>query len=176
MRRRGTVAKEAPSRAHELRLSVRRRRGSELERGGIKVSMWRNEWCQHTLPTRLHRCVGSAMQGPRHRAFGHVSSASGVGGARLRHRAPGAGIPTGAATGGSRAAGSVDAMLHDMRRRCNGSRLQVDRWAMRWCEDSTCGWLDNGNSAGDDTRARCRGNWGKTTPTGGPHLSTTTAW
>jgi hypothetical protein len=34
MRRRGTVAKEAPSRAHELRLSVRRRRGSELERGG----------------------------------------------------------------------------------------------------------------------------------------------
>jgi hypothetical protein len=107
---------------------------------------------------------------------GHVSSASGVGGARLRHRAPGAGIPTGAATGGSRAVGSVDAMLHDMRRRCNGSRLQVDRWAMRWCEDSTCGWLDNGNSAGDDTRARCRGNWGKTTTTGGPHLSTTTAW
>jgi hypothetical protein len=44
------------------------------------------------------------------RAFGHVSSASGVGGVRLRCRAPGAGIPAGAVTGGSSAAGNSDGM------------------------------------------------------------------
>jgi hypothetical protein len=40
-----------------------------------------------------------------------------------------------------------------------------------------CGRLDDGNSAGDDMRARNRGgDWGKTAPTGGPRLSVTAAW
>jgi hypothetical protein len=44
----------AARRARELRLSVRRRRGSELDRGGgIQVSTWCNEGRQRTLPTRL---------------------------------------------------------------------------------------------------------------------------
>jgi hypothetical protein len=54
--------------------------------------------------------------------------------------------------------GSVDATLHGTSRRCNGSRHQVDRWALRWCEHSICGWLDDGNLAGDDTRAQSRSN------------------
>jgi hypothetical protein len=119
------------------------------------------------------RATGSATQGPRRRAFGCVSSFSGTGGARLRRQAPGASIPAGAAMGGSRATGSVDAMLHGTRRRCDGSRRQVDRWTLRWCEHSACGWLDNRNLASDDTRARSRGDWGKMTPTGGPYLSAT---
>jgi hypothetical protein len=36
------------------------------------------------------------------------------------------GILAGATMGGSKAAGSIDAMLHDMIRLCNGSRRQVD--------------------------------------------------
>jgi hypothetical protein len=122
---------------------------------------------QRTLPMGLHVRGGSATQGSRRHAFGRVGSANGAGGMRLRRRAPGMGIPAGAATGGSRAAGSVDATLHDMRRRCDGSRRQVDRWALRWCKHSTCGRLDDGNSAGDVTRAWSRGwDWGKTTLTG----------
>jgi hypothetical protein len=93
---------------------------------------------------------------------------------RLHHRAPGAGIPAGAATGGSRAVSSIDAMLHGTRRRCNSSQRQVDRWALRWCEHSTCSQLDDENSAGDNMWVRSRGDWGKTAPTGGPHLSVTT--
>jgi hypothetical protein len=56
--------------------------------------------------------MGSAMQGPRPRSISHSSSASGASGARLCRRAPGVGIPAGAATGGSRVVGSIDAMLH----------------------------------------------------------------
>jgi hypothetical protein len=52
--------------------------------------------------------VGSATQGPRWHAFSRVSSASVAGGTRLRHRAPGVGIPDGAVTGSSRAEGSSD--------------------------------------------------------------------
>jgi hypothetical protein len=122
------------------------------------------------LDRGAHPRMGSAKQGPRWHAFGHVSSASGAGYARLCRRAPGA------ATGSNRAAGSIDAMLHGTRRRCNGSRRKVDRWALRWCEHSTCGRLDDGNSAGDDTWARSRGDWGKTTPTGGHQLSLTAVW
>jgi hypothetical protein len=33
----------------------------------------------------------------------------------------------------------------------------VDRWALRWHEYSTCGRLDDGNLAGDDTRVQSRG-------------------
>jgi hypothetical protein len=62
------------------------------------------------------RAAGSTMQWPRLCAFDRVSSAGGAGNARLRRRAPGVGIPAGAATGGSRAAGIVDVMLHGMRR------------------------------------------------------------
>jgi hypothetical protein len=91
------------------------------------VSTLRNEGRQRTVPTRLRARAGIATQGPRRCAFSRISSASRAGGVRLRRRAPGAGIPAGTATGGSRAVGSVDAMLHDMRRRCDGSRWQVDR-------------------------------------------------
>jgi hypothetical protein len=56
--------------------------------------------------------MGSAMQGPRPRSIGHSSLASGASGARLRRRAPGVGISAGAAKGGSRVVGSIDAMLH----------------------------------------------------------------
>jgi hypothetical protein len=121
------------------------------------------------------RETGSTMQGPRRRAFGRVSSASGVGSARLRRRAPGTGILAGTTTGGIRAAGSVDATLHGTRRRCDGSRRQVDRWTLRWCEHSTGGRLDDGNLANEDMWARSKGDWGKTAPTGGPHLPTTAA-
>jgi hypothetical protein len=108
-------------------VEAQRQRASdgELDRGGIQVSTRRNEGCQHTAPTQLRARVSSATQGPRQRAFGRVSSASGAGGARLRRRAPGAGIPAGAATGNMRAADSIDATLHDTRRQCDGSRRQV---------------------------------------------------
>jgi hypothetical protein len=53
VRCRGVVAMGAARRARELRLSVRRHRGSELDRGGIQVSTWCNEGRQRTLPTRL---------------------------------------------------------------------------------------------------------------------------
>jgi hypothetical protein len=119
--------------------------------------------------------MGSAMQRPRRCTFGCVNLASMAGGARLRRRAPSVGIPAGAVTGGNRTAGSVDATLHDMRRRCDGSRRQVDRWALRWCEHLMCGRLNDGNLTDDDTRARGRGDWMKTAPTGGPHLSVTVA-
>jgi hypothetical protein len=132
-------------------LSVRRRRIVSWTGGGVQVSTRHNEGRQHTAPIRLCARVGSATQGPRWCAFNRVSSASGAGGTRLRRRAPGVSIPAGAATGGSRAAGNVDVMLHGMRWQCDGSRRQVDRWALRWCEHSTCGRLYDGNSAGDDT-------------------------
>jgi hypothetical protein len=70
-------------------------------------------------------------------------------------------ISAGAATGGSKAACNIEATLNDTRRQCDGSRRQVDRWALRWCEHSMCGWLEDGNSAGDDTRARSRGGLGE---------------
>jgi hypothetical protein len=93
-------------------LSVRRRRGGELDRGesrcprsttrgtsapclpgyawahgqrcagGIQVSMWCNEG--HT---------GSAVQGPLWHAFDHVSSASGTGCTRHHRRVPGTASP-----------------------------------------------------------------------------------
>jgi hypothetical protein len=50
--------------------------------------------------------AGRAMLGARWRAFTHVSSASGAGGARLRRQPPGAGISGGAAMGGNRAVAS----------------------------------------------------------------------
>jgi hypothetical protein len=59
---------------------------------------------------------GSATQGPRRCAFGRVSSASGAGCTRLHRRAPSLGIPAGALMGGSQPGGSVDVMLHGMRR------------------------------------------------------------
>jgi hypothetical protein len=126
--------------------------------------MRRNEGRQRTLPMGLHVRGGSATQGSRRHAFDRVSSANGAGGMRLRRRAPGMGIPAGAAMGGSRAAGSIDATLHAMRRQCDGSRRQVDRWALRWCKHSTCGRLDDGNSVGDDTRAWRGGESGEDDP------------
>jgi hypothetical protein len=154
-------------------LSVHRHWDSELDRGGHPGV----HAAQRGVPTHpSYACTtGSATQGPRRCAFYRVSSASGAGDTRLRRRAPGAGIPAGAATGGSRVTGSVDAMLHSTRRRCDGSRRQVDMWTLRWCEHSTGGWLNNGNLAGEDTPARSRGDWGKTAPTSGPHLSATVA-
>jgi hypothetical protein len=72
--------------ARSCDVEAQRQRASdgELDRGGIQVSTRRNEGCQHTAPTQLRARVGSATQGPRQRAFGRVSSASGAGGARLR--------------------------------------------------------------------------------------------
>jgi hypothetical protein len=78
--------------------------------------MRHNEGHQRTAPTWLCARVGGAMQGPRRRASGCGSSASGAGGARLHRRAPSVGIPAGAVTVGSRTLGSVDAMLHGIRR------------------------------------------------------------
>jgi hypothetical protein len=50
------------------------------------------------------------------------------------------------------------------------------RWTVGWCKQSTCGRLDNGKLAGDDTRgAEQRGDWGKTAPTGEPRLPVTVA-
>jgi hypothetical protein len=46
--------------------------------------------CQRTLAMRLRARTGRAMPGSRWRAFGRVSSASGAGGVRLDHQAPGA--------------------------------------------------------------------------------------
>jgi hypothetical protein len=75
--------------------------------GGIQVSTRRNEGHQRTLAMRLHVCGGQ-----------HYSGALMV---RIRSRQRGRqrealsssswrGIPTGAATGGSRAVGSIDTM------------------------------------------------------------------
>jgi hypothetical protein len=38
------------------------------------------------------------------------------------------------------------------------------------------GQLDDGNLASEDMRARSRGDWGKTSLTGGPCLSVTVVW
>jgi hypothetical protein len=107
-------------------LSVRQHRGSELDRGASWCPCGATRGANTPWLRGYAHAAGSATQGPRQRAFGRVSSASGAGSARLHRRAPSAGIPTGAATGGSRAVGSVNAMLHGMRRRCDGSRRQVD--------------------------------------------------
>jgi hypothetical protein len=48
------------------------------------VSTWHNEGCQRTLATRLCVHVDRAMPGPRRRALGYVSVASGACGVRLR--------------------------------------------------------------------------------------------
>jgi hypothetical protein len=90
------------------------------------VSTRRNEGRQRTLPTRLCARGNRATQGPRRCSYGHVSSASGAGGARLHRRAAGGGILVGAVMGGSRAVTSDDVMLHGTRRRSDGSRRQVD--------------------------------------------------
>jgi hypothetical protein len=37
-------------------------------------------------------------------------------------------------------------------------------WALRWREHSTCGWLDDGNSTGDDTRVWSKGGFGGESP------------
>jgi hypothetical protein len=96
-------------------LSGRRRRGGELDRGGHPgVHAAQRGVLAHRAYLATHMHVGSATQGPRRRAFGHVSRA--------------AGILTSATTGGNRAVGSVDTMLHGTRRRCDGSRA----WAHKW--------------------------------------------
>jgi hypothetical protein len=54
-----------------------------------------------------------------------------------------------------------------------------DRWALRWCEHSTCGRLSDRNSANDDTLVQSGGGggiWGKTASTGGTCLSVMAAW
>jgi hypothetical protein len=94
----------------------------------IQVSTRSNKGRQCTTPSHLCACISSATQGPRRCTFSRVGSASGTGCARLRHRASGTGFLAGAATGGSRAAGSVDVMLHGTRRRCDVSRVWVHRW------------------------------------------------
>jgi hypothetical protein len=90
------------------------------------VSTRRNEGRQRTLPTQLCARGDRATYWPRRCSHGRVSSASGAGGVRLRRRAASGGILAGAATGGSRAAANDDVMLHGTRRRCDGSRWQVD--------------------------------------------------
>jgi hypothetical protein len=80
------------------------------------VSTRRNEGRQCTLPKWLCARGDRATQGSRRRSHGCVSSASWVGGARLRRRAAGGGILARVVMGGSRAAASDDATLHGMRR------------------------------------------------------------
>jgi hypothetical protein len=64
----------------------------------------------HASAPWLRVNAGRTTPESRRRSFGHVSSASGKGGARLRHRALGMGIPGGATTGSSRAVASDDGM------------------------------------------------------------------
>jgi hypothetical protein len=87
----------------------------ELDRGahpGVHAAQ-RGASAHCTYPTT---CAHSATQGPRWCAFDRVSSPSGAGYTRLRHRAPGAGILTGVTTGGNRATNSIDVTLHGTRR------------------------------------------------------------
>jgi hypothetical protein len=70
--------------------SVCRWRGGELHWGRINATTWHTRACQRTLAMRLRACASRVMPGSRRCAFDRVSSASGVGGVRLRHRAPGA--------------------------------------------------------------------------------------
>jgi hypothetical protein len=74
------------------------------------VSTRCNEGRQRTLATWLRARAGRATPGSRRHPFGSSSSVSRVGGARLRRRALIAGILSGAATGGSRAASNGDGM------------------------------------------------------------------
>jgi hypothetical protein len=71
----------APGPAHGERGGVRRLGtfGAAENRGGATVTAY-----------RLRAHVTRAMPRSRRRAFGHISSASGAGGTRLRRRAPGA--------------------------------------------------------------------------------------
>jgi hypothetical protein len=109
---------------------------------------------------RLHgyTCGSRATPGSRRRAFSHVSSASGAGGVRLRHRAPGAA----SLLEQRRAAAEQrrwDSTTHHSRR--DGSRRQVNTWAYLWRGVVTGGQPVTGNLAGEDTWARSRGNLGE---------------
>jgi hypothetical protein len=55
------------------------------------------------------------------------------------------GILAGVVTCGSRAVGSVDTMLHGMRRRCDGSRAWAHRWWHCSAEVVMCGRLNDTN-------------------------------
>jgi hypothetical protein len=68
---------------------------------------------------------------------------------RPHRRAPGAGIPAGVATGGSRAVGSGDGTP---RRTATDATAHDGRWTLRWCKHSTGGRLDDGNFADEDTQ------------------------
>jgi hypothetical protein len=87
----------------------------ELDRGahpGVHAAQ-RGAPAHRTYPATRARIT---TQGPRWCAFDRVSSPSGAGCTRLRRRAPGAGILTGAMTGGNRATDSIDVTLHGTRR------------------------------------------------------------
>jgi hypothetical protein len=71
-------------------LSVRWHRGGELDRGNPDVHAGHRGTPAHCAYPAMHTHADSATQGPRRRAFGHVSSASGTGCTKLHHRAPGA--------------------------------------------------------------------------------------
>jgi hypothetical protein len=61
---------------------------------------------------------------------------------RPHYRAPSAGIPAGAAIGGSRAAGNSDGMP---RHTAADTTAPDGRWTLRWCEHSMGGRLDDEN-------------------------------
>jgi hypothetical protein len=82
------------------------------------------------------------------------------------------GILAGATMGGSKAAGSIDAMLHDMIRLCNGSRRQVDIEVVRELD----GWPARRWEFGRQGHAGAKQvGLGEDGPKGGPRLLATAA-
>jgi hypothetical protein len=71
-------------------LFIHRRQGGELDRGDPGVHVVHRGAPAHCAYPAMHAHAVSATQGPRWRAFGRVSSASGTGYAKLHRQAPGA--------------------------------------------------------------------------------------
>jgi hypothetical protein len=138
-------------------LSIRRRQGSELDRGGgIQVSTRRNKGCQRTLPTRLRACTGSARWRPARHAFGSYSLASEAGCSRTSLPSGRLRNPTGAASMRADAGGQRRWATTAHHSRRDGSRWQVKTRLSLWCGVVTGGWLVGSNLAGVATRAEQR--------------------
>jgi hypothetical protein len=124
---RGVVAMGAARRARELRLSVRRRRGSELDRGASRCPRGATRGASAPC-LRGYAHVSSSRQRPARHAFGSCSLASEVGCSRALSSGSWCSIPGWRSDGGRASSGSADVMPHNMRERCDSSRVRAHMW------------------------------------------------
>jgi hypothetical protein len=132
--------------------------------------------CQHTLPTWLHARGGSARRWPPRHAFSSRSLASGVACSRTLSLSGRLQNPIGAALTRQMKAGSGDGMP-----RCTAADATAQggrHTCGHPCDERvvTGGRRSGGICSGNANERAAGEDLGKTTPTGGSHLSAMTAW